>query len=64
MERQSERKRSMTSKEQQLFNNSNHVQLAGADLYRGDCLAIIPNLPGQFDAIVTDPPYSSGGQSK
>ncbi|WP_435626996.1 hypothetical protein [Candidatus Ferrigenium straubiae] len=54
----------MTSKEQQLFNNSNHVQLAGADLYRGDCLAIIPNLPGQFDAIVTDPPYSSGGQSK
>jgi site-specific DNA-methyltransferase (adenine-specific) len=31
-----------------------------ATLYHGEALAIIPNLPA-FDAIVTDPPYSSGG---
>ena len=47
-----------------LFNNQDHVALPGADLYRGDCLAIIPGLPGGIDAVVTDPPYSSGGQSK
>jgi site-specific DNA-methyltransferase (adenine-specific) len=29
-------------------------------LYHGDCRAIIPTL-GMVDAIVTDPPYSSGG---
>lgn len=31
---------------------------------RGDCLAVIPGIDGLFDAVVTDPPYSSGGQSK
>lgn len=42
-----------------------HVALPGADLYRGDCLAVLPALADQqFDAVVTDPPYSSGGQSK
>ena len=31
-------------------------------LYRGDCLEILPTLPeGIADAVVTDPPYSSGG---
>jgi site-specific DNA-methyltransferase (adenine-specific) len=35
----------------------------GVRLYRGDCLAILPELEaGSVDAIVTDPPYSSGGQ--
>jgi len=46
-----------------LFNNA-HVALPGADLYRGDCLAVLPTLDRQFDAILTDPPYCSGGQSK
>jgi site-specific DNA-methyltransferase (adenine-specific) len=46
-----------------LFNNP-PVILPGAALYRGDCLAVLPALDGPFDAIVTDPPYSSGGQSK
>lgn len=46
-----------------LFNNE-HVSIPGADLYRGDCLAVLPGLAGPFDAVVTDPPYSSGGQSK
>lgn len=46
-----------------LFNNQ-HIELPGANLYRGDCLAVLPGLPGPFDAVVTDPPYSSGGQSK
>lgn len=47
-----------------IFNNSNSVQLANAALYQGDCLSVIPGLSGTFDAVVTDPPYSSGGQSK
>jgi site-specific DNA-methyltransferase (adenine-specific) len=47
-----------------IFNNPQHVRLPGADLYQGDCLAVIPGLTGFFDAVVTDPPYSSGGQSK
>jgi len=47
-----------------IFNNPDHVTLEGAELYRGDCLAILPGIAGPFDAVVTDPPYSSGGQSK
>lgn len=47
-----------------LFNNPKNVRQASADLYQGDCLAVIPGLVGSFDAVVTDPPYSSGGQSK
>ena len=32
-------------------------------LYCADCLAILPELPsGSVDAVVTDPPYSSGGK--
>lgn len=35
---------------------------AGWRLYVGDCLAVLPELPsGAASAIVTDPPYSSGG---
>ena len=30
-------------------------------LYLGDCMEILPMLP-KVDAVVTDPPYSSGGQ--
>lgn len=52
-----------TSNRKPLFNNE-HVSLPGADLYRGDCLAVLPGLTVPFDAVVTDPPYSSGGQSK
>ena len=47
-----------------LFDNLEHTALKRADLYRGDCLAVLPGLIGPFDAVVTDPPYSSGGQSK
>jgi site-specific DNA-methyltransferase (adenine-specific) len=36
------------------------VQIGNATLYLGDCIAIIPTLP-VFDALITDPPYSSGG---
>ena len=32
-------------------------------LYHGDCLAILPHLSG-VDAVVTDPPYSSGGMMR
>lgn len=54
----------MKSKQHPIFNKLNHVRLAGAELYQGDSLAILPALEGPFDAVVTDPPYSSGGQSK
>lgn len=47
-----------------LSNIQQHARIASADLYQGDCLAVIPSLDGFFDAVVTDPPYSSGGQSK
>lgn len=33
----------------------------GVELYLGDCLEILPTLTG-VDALITDPPYSSGGQ--
>ena len=34
-------------------------------LYEGDCLDILPAMPRQsVDAIITDPPYSSGGLHK
>lgn len=29
-------------------------------LYEGDCLEVLPHL-GRVDAVITDPPYSSGG---
>lgn len=28
-----------------------------ATLYHGDCVAVLPTLPGGFGAVVTDPPY-------
>ena len=35
-------------------------QIGDATLYLGDCLEILPTLP-KVDAVITDPPYSSGG---
>ena len=33
-----------------------------ATIYHGDCLRVLPQLPnGSFAAVMTDPPYSSGG---
>jgi site-specific DNA-methyltransferase (adenine-specific) len=34
--------------------------IGNCTLYLGDCLEILPTL-GKVDAVVTDPPYSSGG---
>jgi site-specific DNA-methyltransferase (adenine-specific) len=34
--------------------------IGDATLYLGDCLEILPTLP-KVDAVITDPPYSSGG---
>jgi site-specific DNA-methyltransferase (adenine-specific) len=64
MERLPERTRFMKVQQPKLFNKPKHVDLPGADLYQGDCLSVISSLPTGFDAVVTDPPYSSGGQSK
>ncbi|MCX7172609.1 MAG: DNA methyltransferase [Proteobacteria bacterium] len=54
----------MATRNSKTLLNNQHVKLPGADLYRGDCLAVLPGLTGPFGAVVTDPPYSSGGQSK
>ena len=35
------------------------VEIGNATLYVGDCAEILPTL-GQFDAVVTDPPYGIG----
>ena len=35
----------------------------GITIYHGDALSVIPDLP-PFDAILTDPPYSSGGMHR
>jgi len=37
--------------------------IGDATLYLGDCLEIMPTL-GKFDAVVTDPPYGIGENSK
>lgn len=37
------------------------VTIRDCTLYHGDCLEVLPTL-GRVDAVVTDPPYSSGGQ--
>lgn len=35
------------------------------EVFTGDCLDILPTLAADsFDAIVTDPPYSSGGRTQ
>ena len=38
------------------------VQIRDATLYLGDCLEVLPTL-GKVDAVVTDPPYSSGART-
>lgn len=42
---------------------SDCVQIGDATLYHGDCLEILPALSG-IDAVLTDPPYSSGGMMR
>lgn len=37
-----------------------YYEASGVTIFHGEALEVIPTLP-QFDAIVTDPPYSSGG---
>ncbi len=37
------------------------VVIGDATLYLGDALAVLPQLDIQADALITDPPYSSGG---
>jgi len=39
-----------------------HSPCGGVLLYRGDCLRVLRDLPADsIDALITDPPYSSGG---
>gem|GEM_PF-6473814 len=34
------------------------------ELYNGDCRTFLSNYNGaQFDAVITDPPYASGGDA-
>lgn len=37
---------------------------APAQIFHGDALAVLPTLPtGSVDAVITDPPYNSGGRT-
>lgn len=38
------------------------VIIGNATLYHGDCLEILPTLP-KVDAVITDPPFSSGART-
>ena len=38
------------------------VVIGNATLYRGDCMEVLPDMLETCDALITDPPYSSGGQ--
>jgi len=39
------------------------IEVAGHRFFQGDCLEVLAQLPdGSVDALMTDPPYSSGGQ--
>ena len=33
------------------------ITIGNATLYLGDCREVIPQIEGQFDSILTDPPY-------
>lgn len=37
--------------------------IGAATIYCGDSLEILRELTGEFDAVITDPPYSSGGMT-
>jgi site-specific DNA-methyltransferase (adenine-specific) len=37
------------------------LTISQATLHHGDSLELLPSLPELFDALITDPPYSSGG---
>lgn len=37
------------------------IEIGDATLYLGDCMEVLSTLP-KVDAVITDPPYSSGGQ--
>jgi len=43
------------------IKESKKVIIGGATLYHGDSLAILQQLEEPVDALITDPPYSSGG---
>lgn len=38
------------------------IVIGNAELYLGDCLEILPTLP-KVDAVITDPPFSSGART-
>ena len=37
------------------------VTIGNATPYHGDCMGVLQHLEEQVDALITDPPYSSGG---
>jgi site-specific DNA-methyltransferase (adenine-specific) len=39
-------------------------EIGNATIYRGDCLQLLAQLTEQVDALITDPPYSSGGMHR
>ena len=50
-----------TSKATQATHAPQCLKIGNATIYRGDSVQLLQQLGLQVDALVTDPPYSSGG---
>ena len=37
------------------------IKIGPCTVLHGNCLQALEDLPANFDALITDPPYSSGG---
>ena len=39
------------------------IKIGQCTVLHGNCLQALEDLPTNFDALITDPPYSSGGRT-
>ena len=39
------------------------IKIGPCTVLHGNCLQALEDLPANFDALITDPPYSSGGRT-
>ena len=46
-----------------MIDNNDSYQEPGVTLHHGDSLQMLAQLTGTYDALITDPPYSSGGRT-
>ena len=46
------------------MNTNPYYQDESVTLYHGDCLDVLSDIHGPFDAVITDPPYASGTRTE